>query len=91
MAIKLPEVNCPDRKKLYHVTHKVTEIMVIGIEVASSRPDHLPPLSIAKTDSINGKIYSDTLHARYSRAPPTSSNEVGRPSTNNNNNNNGYF
>ena len=34
-----------------------------------------------KTDSVNGQIYCNTFHARYSRAPPTSTSEVGRPST----------
>ena len=34
-----------------------------------------------ETDSVIGQIYSKTFHARYSRAPLTSTNEVGRPST----------
>ena len=34
-----------------------------------------------KTDSVNGQIYSNTFSARYSRAPPISSTEAGRPST----------
>ena len=36
---------------------------------------------IKKTDSVNGHIYSNTFHARYSRAPLTSTSDVGRPST----------
>ena len=36
---------------------------------------------IKKNDSLNGQIYSNTFHARYSRAPLTSTIEVGRPST----------
>ena len=31
--------------------------------------------------SVNGQIYSNTFHARYSRAPPTSTREAVRPST----------
>ena len=34
-----------------------------------------------KTDSVNGQIHSNTFQARYSRAPRTFANEVGRPST----------
>ena len=34
-----------------------------------------------KTYRINGQIYSNTFHVRYSRAPFTSTSEVGRPST----------
>ena len=34
-----------------------------------------------KTDSVNDQIYSNTFHARYSRAPLTSTSEVGQPST----------
>ena len=30
-----------------------------------------------KTDSVNGQVYSNTIHARYSRAPLTSTSEVG--------------
>ena len=37
--------------------------------------------STTKTDSVNGQIYSNTFHARYSRAPLTFISEVGRPST----------
>ena len=37
--------------------------------------------STTKTDSVNGQIYSNTFHARYVRATPTSTTEVGRPST----------
>ena len=33
------------------------------------------------TESVNGQINCNTFHARYSRAPPTSISEVGRPST----------
>ena len=36
---------------------------------------------IKKTDSVIGQIYSNTLHARYSRASLTSTGEFGRPST----------
>ena len=36
---------------------------------------------IKKTDGVNGQVYNDTLHARYSRAPLTSKIEVGRRST----------
>ena len=45
--------------------------------VFSSPADH--PWQI--TDSVNGQIYNDTLHARYSRAPLTSTIEAGLPST----------
>ena len=38
-------------------------------------------INISNTDSFNGQIYSNTFHARYSRAPSTSTSEVGRPST----------
>ena len=31
--------------------------------------------------SVIGQVYSNTFHARYSRAPLTSASEVGRPST----------
>ena len=34
-----------------------------------------------KTDSVNGQIYSNTFHARYSRATNASASEVGWPST----------
>ena len=34
-----------------------------------------------KIDSVNGQIYSNTFHARYSRAPLTSKIEADRPST----------
>ena len=37
--------------------------------------------STAKTNCVNGQIYSNTFRARYSRAPPTSTSEAGRPST----------
>ena len=36
---------------------------------------------LQKTDSVNCQIYSNTFHARYSRAPLTSTSEVGQPST----------
>ena len=32
------------------------------------------------TDCVNSQIYSNTFHARYSRATPTSTSEVGRSS-----------
>ena len=32
-------------------------------------------------DSVNGQIYRNTFHARYSRAPLTSASDVGRPCT----------
>ena len=31
--------------------------------------------------TVNGQIYSNTFHARHTRAPLTSTSEVGRPST----------
>ena len=34
-----------------------------------------------QTDSVNIQIYSNSCHTRYSRAPPTSTNEAGRQST----------
>ena len=37
---------------------------------------------IKKTDSVNGQIYSNTFHARYSRAPLTFTSEVGDPNGN---------
>ena len=33
------------------------------------------------TDSVNGQRYNNTFHARYLRAPLTSTSDVGRPST----------
>ena len=36
---------------------------------------------IKRTDSVNGQINSNTFHARYPRAPLTSTSEVGRPRT----------
>ena len=38
-------------------------------------------ISNNKSGSVNGQIYSNTFHARNSRAPLTSTSEVGRPST----------
>ena len=38
-------------------------------------------LSQVLKDINNGQIYSNTFHAGYSRAPLTSTSEVGRPST----------
>ena len=34
-----------------------------------------------RTVLVNGQIYSNTFHARYSRAPLTSTSEAGRPIT----------
>ena len=34
-----------------------------------------------KTDSVNGQMYSNTFHARYLRAPLTSTSKVSRPSS----------
>ena len=32
-----------------------------------------------RTDSVNGEIYSDIFHAKYSREPPTSTSEADQP------------
>ena len=40
-----------------------------------------PTTSTTKTVCVNGHISSKTFHARYSRAPLTSTIEAGRPST----------
>ena len=55
--------------------------------IGKNWPQHISVVSAQlhqqqKTDSVNCQIYRNTFHARYSRAPPTYTSEVGRPSTN---------